>query len=84
MDSVGNALCGVPRRSAVERNGTEAVPYSDSPGLEFPDVLDQLLGELWGGHPRYVKIEGTVSAEEKLAKALDIIRRARRLSGHSA
>jgi hypothetical protein len=39
---VGNALCGVPRGSAVRRNGTEAVPYSDSRASEFPDTLKYL------------------------------------------
>ncbi len=36
--SVGNGLRAVPPRSAVPRNGTEAVPYN----LEFPDTLRYL------------------------------------------
>ncbi len=39
LDSVGNALCGVPMGLAVKRNGTEAAGYSDSPCFEFPDTL---------------------------------------------
>jgi hypothetical protein len=43
LDSVGNALCGVPTGSAVKRNGTEAVPYSDSPCVEFPHTLKYII-----------------------------------------
>jgi hypothetical protein len=35
--------------------------------------LDRLLGELWCGHPRYVKIEATPDVEEKLSRAMAII-----------
>jgi nicotinamide riboside kinase len=37
-------------------------------------LLDRLLGELWGGHPRYVKIEGTRDFEEKIERGLAAIR----------
>ena len=40
------ALRGVPRGSAVRRNGTEAVPYSDFPCLQFPDTLNDNEQEL--------------------------------------
>jgi hypothetical protein len=36
--------------------------------------LDRLLGELWSGHPQYVKIEGTLNVEEKLLKAVELVR----------
>ena len=52
LDSVGNALCGVPRGSAVKRNGTEAVPYSDSPCFEFPDTLGYLPDPAWQALPK--------------------------------
>ena len=39
FELVGNALCGVPTRSAAKRNGTEAVPYKGVRRLEFPDTL---------------------------------------------
>jgi hypothetical protein len=34
LGSVGNGLRGVPRGSALGRNGTEAVPYRYPPYLE--------------------------------------------------
>ena len=37
-------------------------------------LLDRCLGELWSGHPRYVKIEGTPDIEAKLRRALQEIR----------
>jgi len=37
-------------------------------------LLDGLLGELWGGHPRYVKIEGMRDFEEKMGRAMRVIR----------
>jgi predicted ATPase len=36
--------------------------------------LDHLLGELWCGHPNYVKIEGTKGVQEKLVKAVEVVR----------
>ena len=36
--------------------------------------LDQYLGELWSGHPRYVKIDGTPDFAEKLDRGLALIR----------
>ena len=36
--------------------------------------LDHLLGELWSGHPRYVKTEATPDVREKLRKALALVR----------
>ena len=39
FEPVGNALCGVPARSAASRNGTEAVPYKGLRRPEFPDTL---------------------------------------------
>ncbi len=35
--------------------------------------LDELLGELWGNHPRYLRIAATSDIETKLARALRII-----------
>ena len=64
--------------------------YSRYPRAHRPEDIDQaarldhLLGELWSEHPRYLKIEGAANVEEKLTKAMDIIRRALRLSGQSA
>ncbi len=43
LDSVGNALCDVPRGSAIKRNGTEVAGYSDSPCFEFPDTPSYLF-----------------------------------------
>ena len=37
-------------------------------------LLDRCLGELWSGHPRYVKIEGTPDIEAKLRRALQEMR----------
>jgi hypothetical protein len=51
--------------------------------IEQAARLDQLLGELWCRHPRYVKIEGTVDVEEKLSEGMSIIRRELGLAGHS-
>ena len=39
FEPVGNALCGVPVRSAASRNGTEGVPYKSLRRFEFPDTL---------------------------------------------
>lgn len=36
--------------------------------------LDQYLGELWSGHPRYVKIDGTPDFAEKLERGLALVR----------
>jgi hypothetical protein len=36
--------------------------------------LDDLLGELWSSHTKYVKIEGMVDVEEKLLKAVELVR----------
>jgi len=37
-------------------------------------LLDGLLGELWGGHPKYVKIEGMLDFEQKMASGMAVIR----------
>ena len=37
-------------------------------------LLDRYLAELWGGHPRYVKIEGMPDFEEKMARGMGVIR----------
>jgi len=39
FEPVGNALCGVPMRSAASRNGREAVPYTGLRRFDFPDTL---------------------------------------------
>ncbi|HUT89394.1 MAG TPA: AAA family ATPase [Thermoguttaceae bacterium] len=36
--------------------------------------LDQCLGELWSGHPHYVKIDGTDDLAEKLSRGLALVR----------
>jgi hypothetical protein len=49
-------------------------PYSHRPeDIEQAILLDNLLGELWCGHPNYVKINGTKDIEEKLNKGLKLI-----------
>ena len=37
-------------------------------------LLDRYLAELWGGHPRYVKIEGMPDLEEKMARGMGVMR----------
>jgi hypothetical protein len=37
--------------------------------------LDELLGDLWSGHPHYVHIAGTLCFEDKMTAALTWIRR---------
>ena len=37
-------------------------------------LLDRYLGELWGGHPKYVKIEGMRDFEEKMPRGMALIR----------
>ncbi len=39
-------------------------------------LLDRLLGELWGGHPRYVKIEGMRDFGDKIERGMAVIRQA--------
>ena len=46
--------------------------------------LDHLLGGLWCGHPRYVKIEGTRDVEKKLLKAVELVRREPGVDGERA
>ena len=36
--------------------------------------LDQYLGELWSGHPRYAKIEATADITHKLSQGLALVR----------
>lgn len=36
--------------------------------------LDQLLGELWNGHPGYIRVEATPDIETKLGRCVRIIR----------
>ena len=45
FEPVGNALCGVPVRSAASRNGTEAVPYKGLRRFEFSDTLIYLYSK---------------------------------------
>jgi hypothetical protein len=47
FDSVGDAVGGVPKGSAVKRNGTEAVPYNGSPCFEFPGKTEKLVNLPW-------------------------------------
>jgi AAA domain len=50
-------------------------PHAHRPeDIEQAARLDHLLGGLWCGHPKYVKIEGTVRVEEKLHKAVESVR----------
>ena len=50
-------------------------PHAHRPeDVEQAARLDQLLSELWCGHPKYVKIEGTVGVEEKLLRAVELVR----------
>ena len=50
-------------------------PHAHRPeDIEQAARLDRLLGELWCGHPRYVKIEGTMNVEEKLTKGFELVR----------
>jgi len=50
-------------------------PHAHRPeDVEQAARLDRLLGELWCGHPSYVKIEGTVDVEEKLVRATELVR----------
>jgi len=42
--------------------------------LEAAARLDVLLEELWRDHPAYAKVEGTPDIEEKVARALEVIR----------
>jgi hypothetical protein len=43
-------------------------------GVAQAALLDGLLGELWGGHPRCVKIEGMRDFEEKIERGMALIR----------
>ncbi|MCY2991431.1 MAG: hypothetical protein NTY19_26680 [Planctomycetota bacterium] len=50
-------------------------PHAHRPeDIEQAVQLDHLLGELRCGHPKYVKIEGMVDVEEKLLRAVELIR----------
>ena len=44
-------------------------------GVQHAARLDHLLAGLWRGHPKYVKIDGTPEIEDKLRRAIGIMRR---------
>ena len=35
--------------------------------------LDALLGELWGGRPRHIKIKGTTDIKQKIGEAIHLL-----------
>ncbi|AUB81598.1 hypothetical protein [Candidatus Thiodictyon syntrophicum] len=41
--------------------------------LDQARQLDLLLGDLWQGHPNYVKLPGTADIEDKLAAAMSLM-----------
>ena len=50
-------------------------PHAHRPEeIEEAIQLDDLLGELWCGHPHYVKIDGTQDIAEKLSHGLSLVR----------